>query len=126
VLMGESGAGVTRLTSYDGPSGLVLADLTNAVLAGFSILPPTVLADANQGNTLIILTDGGGLSELFFANNATANSLVRLTSTAGNSEAFVGASGCTIGTGQSPDPLLPLLVIVAVLYIWRRRAKRRP
>ncbi len=124
VLMGESGAGVTRLTSYDGPSGLVLADLTNAVLAGFSILPPTVLADANQGNTLIILTDGGGLSELFFANNATANSLVRLTSTAGNSEAFVGASGCTLGSGQAPDPLLPLLVVVAALYIWRRRGKR--
>jgi hypothetical protein len=124
LLMGQTGAGVNRLTSYDGPSGLVLADLMNTVLAGFSIQLPTVLADANNGNTLVTLLDGGGFYELFFANTATANSLVRLTSTAGNSESFVGASGCTLGSGQAPDPLLPLLVIVALVYIWRRRGKR--
>jgi hypothetical protein len=96
----------------------------NTVLAGFSIQLPTVLADANNGNTLVTLLDGGGFYELFFANTATANSLVRLTSTAGNNESFVGASGCTLGSGQAPDPLLPLLVIVALVYIWRRRGKR--
>jgi len=124
LLMGQTGAGVNRLTSYDGASGLVLADLPNTVLAGFSIQSPTVLADANNGNTLVTLLDGGGFYELFFANSTTANSLTRLTSTAGNSEAFVGASGCTIGTGQPPDPLLPLLVVIALAYIWRRRVKR--
>ena len=123
VLMGQTGAGVTRLTSYDGPSGLALADLTNTVWTGFSILPPTALADANKGNTLVVLTDSGGFGELFFANNATANSLVRLTATAANSETFVGASGCTRGSGQAPDPLLPALVVLAALYLWRRRRK---
>ncbi len=122
ILGGQTGSGVNRLTSYDGSSGLVLADLTSTLWTGFTFAAP--LGDANKGNTLIILSDSGtGDGELFFANNATANSLVRLTTTA-NSEAFVGASGCAIGSGQVPDPLLAMLVVVAALYIWRRREKR--
>lgn len=124
ILMGQTAGGVNRLTSYDGPSGFVLADLINTALAGFSIQSPVVLADTNNGNTLVTLLSG--TADLFFANNATAGSLVRLTSTAGNSEAFVGASGCALGSGQAPDPLLPLLVVVALVYIWRRRAKKVP
>jgi MYXO-CTERM domain-containing protein len=65
-----------------------------------------------------------GNGELFFANNATANSLVRLTMTAANSETFVGASGCALGSRQAPDPLLPGLVVLAALYLWRRRRSR--
>jgi len=122
LLMGQTSAGVNRLTSYDGPTGFALADLTNANTAGFAY--PAPLGDANNGNTLVILSDSStGNGELFFANNGAANSLVRLTTTA-NSEAFVGASGCTVGAGQAPDPLLPLLVLIALAYIWRRRGKR--
>jgi hypothetical protein len=127
ILMGQTAAGVNRLTSYDGPSGAALADLMGATLAGFSVQLPVVLLDANNGKTLVTLVDNNnaGRAELFFANSATANSLTRLTTTTGSSEAFVGPSGCTIGTGQSPDPLLPLLVVLALAYIWRRRKSVR-
>jgi hypothetical protein len=125
LLMGTANTSVTRVTSYDGSSGFALADLTNTSLSGLAV--PQPLGDSNNGNTLLVLLDSStAISELFFANNATANSLLRLTTTPGSSEVFVGASGCTLGSGQTPDPLLPLLVVVALAYLWRRRTKKLP
>lgn len=34
------------------------------------------------------------------------------------------AGGCTIGTGSGFDPLLPLMVLIASVYLWRRRRQK--
>ncbi|MEN8171058.1 MAG: JDVT-CTERM domain-containing protein [Pseudomonadota bacterium] len=35
-----------------------------------------------------------------------------------------GSGGCTIGNGSGVDPLLPLMVLVAAVYLWRRRERK--
>jgi len=35
-----------------------------------------------------------------------------------------GSGGCTIGSGTGFDPLLPLMALIAVAYLWRRRKQK--
>lgn len=109
----------TKLVDY----GVPVSDFGDPTFQG-NVFPPVPDALATQFYTLLFF-GGENSNDVLLLHARNGGSVVRVTNDSVDDK-YVGVSGgCTLGKGQF-DPVFPLLLLLSVLYLWRRRKSRVP
>lgn len=101
------------LAVYDGPGHTPVS--THALPAGVNSILVSGLTNAGY----VLGTTSFSNGDIFLLNIGADNSAIRITDTPGVSERVVG--GCTLNPAGNFDPILVLMLLVAVWYLWRPR-----
>lgn len=124
------------LTSYDADTTSKLVDfgVPSADFDDFTIdlgffgiitFPPVVHGLANNDRTYIVFDGAGGSKDIISVHARNGGSVVRVTNDGVDDNYFGIIGGCTLGKGRF-DPVFPLLLLLSVLYLWRRRNSYTP
>lgn len=110
--------GKWNVISHAAGTGAISATLGSIDEVDFAALPHlmAVLMRANYNMTLTTLSGDG---DVRFFNAATDNSLVQVI--APGDQNLIGNLGCALRRGAPFDPLLPLMLIGGLVYLWHRR-----
>ena len=112
----DAGSGATSYTVYVSDNGAVFAAWQTGVSTTSAVFSGTT---GHSYGFFVVATDGAGNSEAP-KTTAEANATVGAASAGGS-----GGGGCTIGAPDHRDASLVLLVLAALVLLWRRRLSSR-
>lgn len=118
-----------RLSSVDADTTAPLADF-GAIAPTFSSYLfaklPDILGIASSERTLLAFNNAGGGMDIVYLHARDGSSARQVTFNDTDTKQLVGMNnngGCTIGNGDEFDPVLLVLVVLSLIYIWRRRSR---
>lgn len=130
----SSTGGGNTFKSFDADTTALLADYGVPVTdfgpwdAGLGgDYPPVVHGLATNNQTLVFFDNAAGFKDAIFLHARDSLSVVRVTnstSTAREANYYGIIGGCSFGNGRF-DPLLPVLLVIAAMYVLRRQRGRR-
>jgi len=124
---------VSQVALVSGGFSVAAAPANGCPAAPFSLAPGascalslgwTSASNASESGTLVVTSNAPGATTTAAALTGAHTTTAAAAPTAATGPSNTGGGGCTLSHGDpGQDPVLPLLVALAALVLWRRRSR---